>query len=687
MPDVAAADSVQSSGTAPGDGFRSTSIPLEIEFLDSTPYSAKYRDVYFSRDNGLAETRHVFLSGNQLPDRWAGRQNFTIAETGFGTGLNFLAAWQCWRRNAPADARLHYVSVEKHPFEAASLESCHALFPELDPLSRQLRLAWPGTLPGFHRCLLDEGRVRLTLCHGDAADSLRELVAEVDCWYLDGFAPTRNPDMWSERVLREIGRLSHPGTTFATFTVAGRVRRGLAAQGFRVWKAPGHGRKREMMAGVMETVPAYRQREPWFRPPRMKVAGHAAVVIGAGIAGAQTALQLASRGWSVTVLERHGNPSMEASGSPVAVFSPHLTARSSLEERYSMQSFVFLLHHLCALDPGRGFHDRCGVLELSINDARRQRAGRIASRTLPAWLVRPASREQANAISSVECGIPGLFYPTAGLVNPREWIRRLLSHPNIEVRCGRTVRGIGHDDSGWQALDGDGAVVGAAPVLVFASGQSMDWPQTCWLPLTPVSGQSSYIDAGMLQGQPDCVIRHDGYLLPGTDGPHTIGATYRRGHNGADADPAADEENLANLERALPGLLASPGTAGRPVYTAHSAVRMSSENRLPLVGALPDPVCLAREYPRMLRRNYQPPATDPAYPPGLHISAAWGSRGMTNAALGGEFLASLICGEPLPLEASLVHAIHPARSLVRALKQGSRCPVSVFRNQQEFGKF
>ena len=649
---------------------------MEVQFLDNTPYSPQYRDVYFSREDGLAEARHVFLAGNRLPDRWAEHDAFTIAETGFGTGLNFLATWKCWNWNAPAGARLHFVSVEKHPLEATTLAACHALFPELGPLSRKLCDAWPGTLPGFHRCILDGGRVTLTLCHGDAVDSLRELVAGVDCWYLDGFSPARNPEMWGERLLREVGRLSRPGTTFATFTVAGRVRRELAARGFHVRKIPGHRSKREMLAGVMEAAPACRPREPWFRTPPAQVTARDAIVVGAGIAGAQVARHLAARDWTVTVLERHGKPSMEASGSPAAVFSPLLTARPSREEQHSLQGFVYLLHHLCALDPDRAFHHRCGVLELCMNDERRQRARRIAARSLPARLVRPVTGEQANAVSSVECGFPGLFYPEAGWIRPGQWIHRLLSHPNIALRTGQAVCGVGHDGNAWQALGGNGEVLYTAPILVFASGRSMDWHQTRWLPFTPVLGQSTFIDAGMLRSQPGCVIRHDGHLLPGAGGPHLAGSTYRRGHGKAVADPAADAENLASLKTSLPGLLAESDAAGPAVSTAHCAVRMSSENRLPLVGALPDPGRLATEYPHMLRRNYRPPAEDPVYPPGLYISAAWGSRGMTNAALGGELLASLVCGEPLPLQASLVHAVHPARSLIRALKRGAygQCP-------------
>lgn len=638
---------------------------------DTVPFSDRFQDVYFSREDGLAETGHVFLAGNGLPARWQGSDTFTIAETGFGTGLNFLATWRAWRRSGAESSRLQYISIEKYPLERAALARAHDLFRELKPLSDALLGALDEPVDGFHRFHLDRGRLVLTLCHGDVVDMLRQLSATVDCWFLDGFAPAKNPEMWDEAVFREVARLSRPGTTFATFTVAGSVRRGLAAQGFRVEKRPGFGRKREMCAGVMERLPAYRPREPWFRPPSGHATDRHALVIGAGIAGAQVAHHLAERGWRVAVLERQPRPGLEGSGNPAAVVSPFLSAAPSLEEGYSVQSFLYLLRQLDRLDPAQRFHRRCGVLALSVDEAMRDRALRIGRRQLPPWLVRPVCADDAAALSGLATGLDGLLYPGAGWVEPAAWIRALLAHENIQLREHAAVADVVSRDGAWSAIDDAGETLAAAPVAVIASGRSMHWSPCRWIPTTPVAGQTSYLDAGQVTGKARCVVRFHGYLVP-LDDPdrYLLGSTYRRDSTDATMDTTADRENWEILAADLPAI-AKPGTPTPPALSgAHAAIRLTSGNRLPIAGPVPDPDRLARQYPAMLRRNHRSSGSEPVYPGGLYLSAAWGSRGMTNAALGGELLASMINDEPLPLQASIHHALHPARSLVRRLKQG-----------------
>ncbi len=638
---------------------------MTLDFRDGTPYSTRFGDVYYSSEDGATESAHVFLAGNDLPARWTDTDRFLIGETGFGTGLNFLVAWRAWRDTARPDARLHYLSLERYPLDPEILGRCHAAFPELELLSRELcsRLGQPS--PGFHRLFLEQGRVVLTLCHGEALDMLRGMTAPMDAWFLDGFAPAKNPELWNEAVLREIARLSRPGTTFATFTSAGSVRRGLAAQGFAVQKTPGFGRKREMCRGVMEREPRYRPRAPWYALPPEAGGERSALVIGAGIAGAQAAWHLAYRGWSVKVLERHSAPAMEASGSPRAVFSPFLTARQSAEEQFSLQCFEYLLRQLDMLDPGREFHCRCGVLELSMNAERADRAARIAARGLPSTLVRAVNPEEASELAGIHVDQGGLFYPSAGWVNPGAWVKRLMAADGITLETGANVNDLEHADGIWRALDAPGDELGAAPVLVVASGRAMGWPVTRWIPFTPVAGQSSRLHAESMRHDLRCVIRHAGTVVPGDGGFHIVGSTFQRDEANGEANESADRENLETLRTHLP-LLAEGAVAS----TAHSAVRMTSENRLPLVGALANPERLAAEYPHMHRRRYTRNEDDPAYPPGLFLSAAWGSRGMTNAALGGELLASLAGEEPPPLQAMLLHAVHPARSLVRRLQRG-----------------
>lgn len=225
-------------------------IPARLALnSDGTPFSGEFGDVYHPADGGAGQARHVFLAGNGLPERWRGRKMFVILETGFGLGLNFLATWAEWRADPERCARLHFVSVEKHPFTAPDLATLHAPHHEFAPLAAELRQSWPPLVAGSHRLHLDGGRVALTLLFGDALDCLRRVEASVDAFYLDGFAPGKNPVMWSHPVFRAVARLAQAGATLATWTVASSVREALAAAGFTTEKRPGFGRKREMLTG------------------------------------------------------------------------------------------------------------------------------------------------------------------------------------------------------------------------------------------------------------------------------------------------------------------------------------------------------------------------------------------------------------------------------------------------------
>ncbi|MCY4275098.1 MAG: bifunctional tRNA (5-methylaminomethyl-2-thiouridine)(34)-methyltransferase MnmD/FAD-dependent 5-carboxymethylaminomethyl-2-thiouridine(34) oxidoreductase MnmC [Gammaproteobacteria bacterium] len=642
-----------------------------LEIIDQTPYSSIYQDIYFSRENGLKESRHVFLRGNNLPNRWLDKSNFTIAETGFGTGLNFLATWQFWRCHVNAYSRLHFISIEKHPLDIKTLRYCHALFPELESLSEELLRQWPGNLDGFHRCFLDDGRVTLTLCHGEAHHELSELIAKVDCWYLDGFSPAKNPAMWTHSVFREIARLSDIGTTIATFTVATQIQQLLLDQGFQICKLPGFGKKREMLTGVMQTKPTIRVREPWYFPEHTNHSSKTATVIGAGIAGAQSAYHLARRGWKVTVLEQESSVAMQASGNPSAVYSPYLTASPSLEERLSLQSFAFLLNQLDELDPKQLFHQKCGLLEFAVDKQQSIRQEKISARSLPEWLVRKSTQDEAETQSGVECPFAGLFYAKAGFLNSSKWIRHLLDHQNIDLQLGKQAYTISPSKHGVSIMTLNNQILSNTAVLILASGHSMTWPEVNWIPFTPISGQSTYVNVGLISQSPMCILRYGGYLLPACSGHHLIGATYESGRVSSSPNPKADLDNFNLLAKYLPHLIDSRYKPHDHIQCAHHGVRMVSENRLPLVGRVPKQDRFIDQFQSMRKRNYPISNIERVYYPNLYLCAAWGSRGMTGAALSGEFLTSWITGEPLPLQASVVRAIQPARSLVRGLKRGT----------------
>ena len=227
--------------------------PAKLEWRDGQPYASTFQDVYFSSDNGLLETDYVFLQGNALQSRWQtlNTPHFTIAETGFGTGLNFLSAIKLWLEVAPATAMLHYISTEKHPLSLQDLTSALALWPTLAEFSDHLLENYEKLLQGNQALDLFQNRVCLSLLVGDATTQLRQIHGAVDAWFLDGFSPAKNPDMWQTELFQQMARLSAIGSTFATFTSAGHVRRNLAAAGFNTQKRAGFGKKREMLQGIL----------------------------------------------------------------------------------------------------------------------------------------------------------------------------------------------------------------------------------------------------------------------------------------------------------------------------------------------------------------------------------------------------------------------------------------------------
>jgi tRNA 5-methylaminomethyl-2-thiouridine biosynthesis bifunctional protein len=325
--------------------------PAKLGWRQGVPYSDVFDDLYFAREGGLEESRYVFLENNDLPQRWKNYSRFTVAETGFGTGLNFLSTLALWSESAPDYAQLHYISAEKHPFTKTDLSLALEFWPYLSRYCKELLKVYPELVPGYHRRELANRRVTLTLLFGDALELYTQLRAEVDAWYLDGFAPSKNPQMWIPKLFQQIARLSHPGTTFSTFTAAGMVRRGLQEVGFEVSKFPGFGAKRDMLRGVMGD-PTQKQKAvnhlsdtPWYDVPAQPIqTGTNAIVVGAGLAGISAAHALARRNWTVAVFERHNQFAQEASGNLAGIAMPRLTADMSAEGRFYLAAFLHSIH-------------------------------------------------------------------------------------------------------------------------------------------------------------------------------------------------------------------------------------------------------------------------------------------------------------------------------------------------------
>ena len=216
------------------------------------PYSEAFGDHFYCQSDGRLECGHVFLGGNGLPERWADAGPFLIGELGFGTGLNFCETWRQWKTARSADSRLHFMSFELFPMNAEEISRALSRWPEIDAERQTLVAAWPAE-PGSIVSLELDPQTRLTVVCGKALDGVMNAAAGFDAWYLDGFAPSRNAEMWSAELMQAVFDRTKDNGSIATYAAAGFVRRNLIAAGFAVERRKGFAGKREMLCGVKST--------------------------------------------------------------------------------------------------------------------------------------------------------------------------------------------------------------------------------------------------------------------------------------------------------------------------------------------------------------------------------------------------------------------------------------------------
>jgi tRNA 5-methylaminomethyl-2-thiouridine biosynthesis bifunctional protein len=635
--------------------------PARLAFSeDGTPYSNAYRDIYHAAAGGPGQAEHVFLRGNGLPGRWRDRERFVILETGFGTGLNFLATWATWRADSRRARRLHYIAAEKHPFRGEDLARLHAAWPEFADLGAELRRSWPTLTLGFQRLELDAGRIVLTLLLGDAGDTLSKLRARVDAFYLDGFAPALNPELWSEELCRQLGRLAAPGATLATWSVAGGVRSALAAAGFALEKQPGFGHKREMLTGRHDPPP-YRPVTPAPAAPSER----RAIVIGAGLAGSACCARLAARGWDCTLIDRHAGPAGEASGNHAGIFHPLLARDDNIPARLTRAAFLHALRLWRSLaSAGHTFPWADSGLAQLARDARHESLQRQLPEAMgyPPDYVRFADAAELSRCIGQRVPIGGWLVTHGGWANPAGLCRAYLASAGDRLRTlyRHSVVDLVRDGDQWRALDSDGATLACAPhVVLAAGGDASTWSWTRSLPLQRIRGQVTLLPQGRIPGVALPVCR-EGYLTPALAGWHCAGASYD-----ADDDPKpradSDQGNRQRLARLIDADLAGLTDLAACGASSRVGFRAVPTDRLPLVGTLaaipPATGGGATQLSHLERLE------------GLHCLLGYASRGIIWSGLMADLLVSRLEAEPLPIEAGLGDALDPGRFLLKRLRK------------------
>jgi tRNA 5-methylaminomethyl-2-thiouridine biosynthesis bifunctional protein len=579
----------------------------------SVPVAIDFDDIYFSTEDGLAESRHVFLEGVGGPDIWQGVDHFVIGETGFGTGLNFLTTWQAWRETASNNQRLTFVSVEAFPLSIEQLTRAHSSWPELSGLSVVLCDAYPDLQPGFHSVSLDFGRVQLLLLFGPASKLLPELKMEANAWYLDGFAPQKNPDLWNEVLFEQVARCSAKNCRVATFTVAAQVKRELDASGYEIEKRPGFSKKRECLSGQ------FKGRRVRSNKPK------SVAVIGSGIAGASAAYALKKLGAEPTVFERGSSIACETSGNPVAIFEPRMNRNQDEDGEFHVAAYFHALRLYSALNAEnevwvgpRGLEKRPTNSEL-----RKRFAEWVDMKLIP-----------DDHMKLLESG--ALWFPKAGAVSPKTICEGLLTDIDIQLNC--PINDFEWRDGKWKLSNSSNEDLGSFDAVVLAGGiNSLDLVERSDYQVNAKRGQLTYVSNNGCEDISNPVSF--GSYLAGTEDFGVVGATYRKlddWNNGEwrNLSESDHQENMSALIAEMPDYHFSDAIGGR------AAVRATTVDRVPVVGADPDR-------------------------PNLWLAFGFGSRGFLTAPLAGAALASEILGTPNPLPMSFWAALSPERFKLR----------------------
>lgn len=597
-------------------------IPAKPTFTEQgLACSDRYDDLYHSASGAISQANYVFLAGNGLPERWQKKEQFTILETGFGLGNNFLATWDAWRKDPQRSQRLHFVSFEAHPFSAADLAlMLQHTTSELQPLVNRLVAQWPVLTPGIHRLEFESGRVTLTLFFGEIERSSKLMQCQADAFYLDGFAPRVNPAMWSPELFGQLVRMSAPGATAATWCSAAQVRRDLQNAGFVVERYPGFAFKRHMIRASLR--PHLGRRLP--SKPEGPV-----VIVGGGIAGAATAYALAQRGIASQVLDPIFSLGLGGAhhGHAAVALTPLLTSDDAPRARLSRAGVLlawqrwapFLNHSLMPT----------GALTQCFSTSEAQSLAKtIQELGFDTDWVQYIGAGQRLEPNGIALRYGGAYFSKGLTVYPELLLQQLLSHPLITPVAAR-VCAVENQHGMWHlTTEQHGEIRTEQVVLANAAGSksllaSLVPQADRVLSMDELGGQSSVIAAQALTFTSQSILAGQGYVVPVDAARYVVGSTYE----------AVD--------------------AGISL-SSHQQIMQKVGELMPLKSAAP---ALAAWFgQRVALADHFPVVTQAL--PGLWVNTGYGSYGFSWAAIAADLISTHLAAEPVVLERDLSRALY-----------------------------
>ncbi|WMW74202.1 FAD-dependent 5-carboxymethylaminomethyl-2-thiouridine(34) oxidoreductase MnmC [Acinetobacter bereziniae] len=597
------------------------------------PISKQFGDVYFSKDNGLLETRHVFLNGNDLETRLGALRDFEyfcVGETGFGTGLNILALWQLWQQVRPDNhSHLHIISVEKFPLSKQDLIRALAVWSELKGFSQQLIEQYPLPIAGCHRLNFPEARFSIDLWLGDAHDVF-PLIAKthpVNAWFLDGFAPSCNPDMWEANVLNNLIRLSDIGTTFASFSVAGVLKRGLTQHGITISRPRGFGHKREMLKAIWNaSEPIAEQSQELQLHNHRNSTDHFGqrqiAIIGAGIAGLSCAWGLAQRGHQVTIYEQSA-PLSGASGNPLALLNPKLSPIEQSPEHLMTLAWQYALNH---------YQNFSAFRPIAVQQLAQKNPDELLhlASEYPQDLLKAQTAEQLDLHTQYK----SLQLTQAGSVYTQQLKDQILEHPLIQLKHAKIENITQTNVQRLTLFDHQHSHLGDFDhVIVCCAKDSQHFFENFPL-LKPIRGQVSWLNNSQHKLNPKHAYSYGGYCMQLDDQQLILGASF---YPNRDDTEVLAEDHVHNYDL-IHSVFPQYAETLAPVAEWHgrASVRAQSLDYFPLLGKV---------------------ETDKE----IYTFSGLGSKGFLFAPLCSEVLIAMILNEACPVPEALLRKLDVKR--------------------------
>lgn len=616
-----------------------------IKWENNTPISKSFNEGYFSSSGGLEESSHVFINGNNLPQAWKNSDVFTIAESGFGTGLNFLNVWDLYEKSKNKPKDLYFISVEKEPLGLNDLKKANSFYPSLSKYAKKLQNLYPPLNQGVH--YLEFGQVKLILCFGDIKQMFSNMNFRANVWFLDGFSPAKNPDMWDIKTLSIVKNLSLESSTLSTFSVAKNLRDNLISLGYEVEKKEGFGKKRHMLFAMLKQNSIV-TKKPWFYPPKSSNKKNA-IILGAGIAGSCLAYKLAKRGWKIDILDKFEKAGQGASGNHCGVVAPLITKPNvDLGRMYESSYLQALKFYGEILEDEGGFF---GVKHYAYDKNYQQR-----------WSI---WNQMQNSIFSCKKDEIGNYFEifNGGFVQPYKICQKLINlSENISFHGLHEVKNYIHEDNKYKVITQNKKEFKASVLIIALGVDSAKFLPNHTLCTQNIRGQVTFLPKSIDTKVPLCA---NGYICPFIEGKQLIGATYIKDDSCLSVRQKDHEVNLNSIKEFLPKIDINPKELDGRV-----SFRCSSSDRFPIIGAVYDEEFYKQEYKALPWKKHNPHIFKKGvYLPNLFISTAHGSRGLTSAVLGANIITSMLENLPIPIENDIFYALHPARFTIRRLQR------------------